>query len=87
LTLRPADMLLEEPRPLLVRRQLAYAVGLQEAIQLQQLHWLLEHYDSRSVDRDGRRWLSAEMTFWCKQFPWTSDPTIRRAFDNLKTVD
>jgi hypothetical protein len=82
---RPADLLLSEPRPLLVRRQLATRVGLMEAVALQQLHWLLDHYDSRSFESDGRRWLSADLKFWCEQFPWSSESTIRRTFSNLMT--
>lgn len=83
--MRPSDALLLEPRPLLVRKALASLLGLQEAIQLQQLHWLLDHFDSRSVELDGRRWLKGELSFWRAQFPWASEATIRRAWDTLKT--
>lgn len=85
-TVRPADLLLDEPRPLVVRRKLAHRIGLQEAIQLVQLHWLLDHYDSRSVQLDGRQWLKADVAFWCEQFPWSSEATIRRVFDRLRTL-
>lgn len=81
--MRPADALLSERRPLLVRRALATAVGLSEAIQLQQLDYILDHYDSRAVTLDGRRWVTAGLEFWKEQFPWASESTIRRAWENL----
>lgn len=77
--------LIEEP-PLLVLPSLAVQIGLNEAIAAQQIHWLIEHYDSRAVEIDGVRYLKADLEFWNQQFPWWSETTIRRILTNLDTL-
>jgi hypothetical protein len=76
-----SKLLIDEPA-LQVLPSLAVRIGLNEAIVLQQLHWALQR-DTAEV-RDGQRWLKAGLEFWCKQFPWWSEATIRRVFQNLR---
>lgn len=68
--------------PVLVLPSLAVALGLNEAIVIQQLHWALRR-DSAEV-RDGCRWVQAGLDHWTAQFPWWSETTIRRVFQNLR---
>lgn len=67
--------------PLLVLPNLAEAIGLNEAIFLQQLHYWL----SKSSHKfDGRSWIYNTAAGWEKQFPFWSEATIRRTIKNLK---
>jgi hypothetical protein len=73
--------LLDE-RPLFVLPSLAKALGLNEAIALQQLHWALGR-DTAETDTFGRRWLGATVEFWCGQFPFWGEATVKRTFASL----
>lgn len=53
--------------PLLIYPQLAMAIGLEEAVLLQQLHFRLHH---QGVTRDGEIWYSQSYEHWQKQFPF-----------------
>ncbi len=53
--------------PLLIYPQLAMAIGLEEAVLLQQLHFRL-HY--QGVTRDGEVWYYQSYEHWQKQFPF-----------------
>lgn len=73
-------LLINEP-PLQVLPSLAVAVGLNEAIVLQQLHYWLQsskHY------HDDRFWVYNSAQEWQDNFPFWSENTIRRAFNNLR---
>lgn len=67
--------LLAEP-PLLVLPSLAVAVGLNEAIVLQQLH-----FRGRAT-ADG--WWRARLNDLRREFPFWSEPTIKRALTRLR---
>jgi hypothetical protein len=75
-------LLIEEP-PLQILPTLAIAIGLNEAIVLQQLHYLLRE------PRFGRRiaeqqWIFNTYEQWRAQyFPFWSEATIQRTFANL----
>lgn len=73
--------LINEP-PLLVLPTLATLIGLNEAIVLQQVHFWLEVYGQ---PRGDRKWIWKTLEQWQKDFPWWSEPTIRRVVDNLET--
>lgn len=73
--------LLDE-RPLFVLPSLAEALGLNEALTLQQLHWCLGRENVEVAD-DGRRWLRAKLDFWSAEFPFWSESTIKRTFAAL----
>lgn len=70
-----------DSRPLLVMPELAVALGLNEAIFVQQLHYWMkksEHYI------DGHRWVYNTLKEWQKQFPWWSTTTIGRVINGLE---
>lgn len=73
-----------DQRPLLVMPALAKQYGLNEAIILQQLHWTLQSRPSLIEEKDGRRWVQAPLDYWMGEFPFWSEPTIRRTFAALK---
>lgn len=76
----PTRLLIAEP-PLQVLPSLAVAIGLNEAIVLQQLHYWLQH---SGKERDGRRWVYNTYEGWKQQFPWWGIATIKRIFANLR---
>jgi hypothetical protein len=76
----PARLLDEPPIPLLP--SVAKALGLNEAIVIQQLHWTLKR-DSVLVEGDTR-WVRIDMNQWLRYFPWWSESTIRRTFKTLQ---
>lgn len=78
--LRQSSRLLINEAPMQVLPSLAVAVGLNEALFLQQLHYWL--HQSGHV-RDGRRWVYNSLDAWHKQFPFWSLSTLRRTIDNL----
>ncbi len=71
-----ADAKLISEAPLLVLPSLATAVGLNEAIVLQQLHW------RSRIGQDG--WWRANGLELRDEFPWWSEPTIRRTIASLR---
>lgn len=73
--------LLINEHPLQVLPGLAKAIGLNEAILLQQIHyWTV---DSQKI-HDGKKWTYNSATEWKKQFPFWSESTIRRAVNSLR---
>jgi hypothetical protein len=67
--------------PLQVLPALATAIGLDEGIFLQQLHyWMLKSKNQR----DGRFWVYNTYDEWQKQFPFWSTRTITRIVQSLK---
>lgn len=75
--------LIEGDRPLIVLPELVKVVGLEPAIILQQLHWLLR--DNRNGKMiDGRRWVFNTYEGWQKYFPWISVRSLRRYFLSLE---
>lgn len=78
-----SKLLISEP-PLVILPSLAKAIGLNEAIFLQQLHyWLL----SSEHAHDGSKWVYNTLEDWQKQFPFWSVMTIRRTITSLKSLD
>ena len=76
-----SKLLIDEP-PLLVLPSLAAAVGLAEAIFIQQLHYWLE--TNGHIKDDGRRWIFNSYESWSGQFPWWNIGTIRRIVASLR---
>ncbi|MCP1176233.1 MULTISPECIES: DnaD domain-containing protein [Bacillus] len=74
--------LLLDDEPLVILPKLAAAIGLNEAIILQQLHYWLEK--SKNV-RDGFRWVYNTYEEWQKQFPFWSESTIKRTIKKLES--
>ncbi len=75
-----SNLLFDEP-PLVVSPTLACAIGLQEAIVLQQMHYWLSH--SKFV-HDDRRWVYNTYEEWAKQFPFWKPETIRKIIAKLR---
>jgi DnaD/phage-associated family protein len=73
--------LLINERPLQVLPSLAVAIGLNEAIVLQQLHYWLK--EAGKV-RDGKLWVYNTYEDWNRQFPFWSNRTVQRVIGNLE---
>lgn len=75
------NLLINEP-PLQVLPSLACAVGLNEAILLQQVHYWLRH---AKVKHDDKMWIYKTVDKWKEQdFPFWSIDTIKRAISSLR---
>jgi hypothetical protein len=75
------DRLLIACQPLQVLPPLATAIGLNEALFLQQLHyWMLKSKN----ERDGRFWVYNTYEQWHEQFPFWSTHTITRIVQSLR---
>jgi len=72
--------LINEP-PLVLLPSLAKAIGLNNAIVLQQIHYWLK---SSKYEHDGSIWIYNSVSSWCDQFPFWSDSTIKRALNTLR---
>jgi hypothetical protein len=75
-----SNLLIDEP-PLQVLPALAVAIGLNEAIVLQQLHYWVRR---SSNFLDGLIWVYNSYEEWQEQFPFWSLRTIRRTFTSLE---
>lgn len=74
-------LLIPEP-PLQVLPGLACAVGINEAVFLQQLHYWTERIQPDEV---GQRWVYNTYAEWMAQFPWiTSRKTFQRIVEKLE---
>lgn len=73
--------LLIQEEPLQVLPSLAVAIGLNEAIFLQQLHYWLRHSKN---EKDGKIWVYNTFEEWQGQMPWWSTRTIMRIVDKLR---
>lgn len=73
--------LLIHESPLQVLPSLAVAIGLNEAIVLQQVHYWLERSNN---EIDGHRWVYNTVQQWQDQFPFWSLDTVRRTLVSLK---
>ena len=75
-------LLIHEP-PLQVLPSLAEAIGLNEAIIIQQLHYWLEN-PKAGKEQDGYKWVFNTYDEWHEQFPFWSTNTIQRIFSSLE---
>lgn len=78
---RSTSRLLIDESPLQVLPSLAVAIGLNEAIVLQQVHYWLK---TSKHEHDGRRWIYNTLDAWHAQFPFFSVRTIQRIFERLR---
>lgn len=72
---------LESSRPIVVKPDVAVAIGLNEAILLQQLAYWLER--SANV-KDGQRWVWKTYDDWAEELPFFSLSTIKRIVKKLR---
>lgn len=77
--------LLMPSRPIVINPDLAYSIGLNEAIVLQQVNYWLKETTS-GLERDGVRWIYNTNEQWLEQFPFWSESTLKRTFTRLKTL-
>lgn len=77
----PSSPLLIAEHPLQVLPSLAVAIGLNEAILVQQVHYWLNNKDKRNKPyiSEGRKWVYNSYSDWQEQLPFWSIPTIKRA--------
>jgi hypothetical protein len=75
--------LLINEAPLQVLPSLAVAIGLNEAIVVQQVHYWLG-IDGVGVEKNGHKWVYNTIQGWQKQFPFWSADTVKRTLANLK---
>jgi hypothetical protein len=84
--MKKSHLLINEP-PLQVLPSLAQAIGLNEAIITQQLHYWLENKAvAGEVDENGVKWIYNTYEEWRENFPFWSVPTIKRAFLRLEEI-
>jgi hypothetical protein len=76
-----SPLLIDEP-PLQVQPRLAVAIGLNEAIFLQQVHYWLQKNVGKM--HEGRRWIYNTLSQWQEQLPFWSVPTIKRIIASLR---
>lgn len=77
--------LLIDEYPLMLLPKLAVRIGLNEAIMLQQVHWLCGR--DTSTQRDGRGWVYNTPDGWLRWFPFFSVATIRRTLEELRKTN
>jgi hypothetical protein len=79
--------LLIDESPLMVLPSLAERIGLDEAIVLQQVHYLVgmsTKVENSHAYKDGYYWVFNSIDQWqSKYFRWWSTPTVKRIFQNL----
>lgn len=73
--------LLINEKPLQVLPSLACAIGLNEAIVLQQIHYWM---DTSQNYFEGKYWVYNSVAKWQEQFPFWSESTIKRALSVLE---
>lgn len=81
---RQSSRLLINEAPLQVLPSLAAAIGLNEAIVLQQIHFLLSTREAAIAD--STRWITRSMEAWALEFPWWNVKTVKRIFTNLRKL-
>ncbi|MFR3743198.1 MAG: conserved phage C-terminal domain-containing protein [Escherichia sp.] len=77
--------LLMPSRPIVINPDLAYSIGLNEAIALQQVNYWLKETTS-GLERDGVRWIYNTNEQWLEQLPFWSESTLKRTFTRLKNL-
>jgi len=82
------NLLIDEP-PLQVLPSLAVAIGLNEALILQQVHYWIGTKKrapdkNKETFRKGEWWVYNSVPEWNEQFPFWGDNTIRRALASLR---
>lgn len=75
--------LLFDEYPLVVQPTLARAIGLHEAIVLQQINYWLNLQKGGEII-DGKKWIYNSLSDWQEQFPFLSESSIYRAMENLE---
>jgi len=79
--------LLIQESPLTFQPSLAVAIGINEAIVLQQIHYWLSNSKNKGYEQDGYKWVYNTYAEWKEtNFPFWSENTIQRIFTNLEEM-
>ena len=79
--------LLIQESPLTFQSSLAVAIGINEAIVLQQIHYWLSNSKNKGYEQDGYKWVYNTYAEWKEtNFPFWSENTIQRIFTNLEDM-
>lgn len=81
--MKASKLLISEP-PLQLLPTLAVLIGVNEAIVVQQLDWLLKNPKSGKVLSDGHKYVYNTYEEWRETFPFWSERTIQRIFLELE---
>lgn len=71
-----------DEHPLVIDVKLAQAIGLNEAIVLQQVNYWLHGRHAKKIN--GRLWTYNSLKKWNEQFPFWSERTVKRVFSSLE---
>lgn len=83
---KPSRGLLDEP-PLLIQPSLAKAIGVNEAIVVQQVHyWLQENEKNKRNYINGRYWTYNNVSEWQRQFSFWSYDGVKKILARLKAM-
>ncbi len=80
-------LLMFDKHPLVLDKNLAAIIGLNQALVLQQVHYWLElnKRDGRNL-HEGYHWTYNTIEEWNEQFPFWSKETVKRAFGKLRQM-
>lgn len=79
--------LLIEESPLTFQPSLAVAIGINEAIVLQQVHYWINNPKNKGYEQDGYKWVYNTYAEWKEtNFPFWSENTIQRTFASLEDM-
>ena len=81
--------LLIDDQPVQILPKLATAIGLNEAVVVQQIHYWLKHNEKAKKSThfiDGRWWTYNTKEEWAENFPWWSEDTVWRALKDLRRL-
>lgn len=74
--------------PLVLDRDLAKVIGLNEAIILQQVHcWIVKNKDDGWNFHGGKHWTYNTQEEWIEKFPFWSKDTIKIIFKKLRDME
>lgn len=77
--------LLIQESPLTFQPSLAVAIGINEAIVLQQIHYWIKNTKNKGYEQDGYKWVYNTYAEWKESnFPFWSENTIQRTFASLE---
>lgn len=78
-------MNLFDKKPIVLDKHIAKAIGLNEAIILQQVHyWIEVNKKAKRNCHEGRYWTYNTIKEWTEEFPFWSKDTVKRTFKKLR---
>lgn len=80
---RPVSRLLIDEPPLIVLPSLAAAIGLEEAVMLQQIHYWLQK--SKHL-HEGRKWIYNSYPEWAGEINFWTEHQVRRILNQLRKL-